>query len=84
MYSEGAFGTKANEIGWGTRGAPEQRNGRGGGCKTNCGDEGLLQTLVLPKTTSDSLEDVGLEGTVSPDVELVRESSSYMHSLRKV
>lgn len=82
--SEGTFGIKASEVGWGARGILEQKNDCGGDWKTNSGDEGLLQSLELQKMTSDSSEEVGLEGAVSIGVEVVGDSSSYMHFLWKV
>ena len=45
--SEGTLGIKTNEVGWGTRGTVEQGSDRGGDCKTNSGDEGLLDRRDL-------------------------------------
>ena len=81
--SEGTFGIRASEVGWGSIGILEQVNECGGDCRTSSGDEGLMQTLMPSKTTSDLLDDER-EGTVSSGVELVGESWSYTHSLREL
>ena len=71
--SDGTFGIRVNEVGWGMRGTPEQVDGCEGDCRTGCGGEGLGQTFTPLKTTSDLIE---RGGVVSSGAELAEESSS--------
>lgn len=73
--SEGTFGIKANEVGWGNTGILEQANECGGDCRTSCGDGGLMHVFMPLMGTTDLLGD-GHEGTASSGVGLSRESPS--------